>query len=37
MKLCKIPVTRSECEDKRQKCSECQYNTNCDMYWISEL
>lgn len=37
MKVCKIPVSRQECEDKRQKCSECIHNNECDMYWISEL
>ena len=37
MKICKIPVPRSECEEMRRKCSECPHNENCDMYWISEL
>ena len=37
MKVCKIPVPRSECEDLRQKCIECKYKDSCDYYWISNL
>ena len=37
MKICKIPVHRSECEDARRKCSECPYKDECDCFWISEL
>lgn len=37
IKVCKIPVSRIECEEKRIKCSECPYRDNCDMFWISEL
>lgn len=32
VRVCKIPVSRNECEDARRKCSECPYKDNCDMY-----
>lgn len=35
--VCKIPVSRDLCEDKKIKCSDCMYKSNCDCYWISEL
>ena len=37
VKICKIPVDRTECEDARKKCSECVYNSECDYYWIAKL
>lgn len=37
MKICKIPVPQSQCEDARRKCSECPYKDDCDCLWISEL
>lgn len=37
IRICSIPVDRSECEDKRRKCSECPYNSQCDCYWVGEL
>lgn len=38
MKICKIPVSTNECEDKRYKhCSDCPHCESCDMSWVSEL
>lgn len=36
-KICRIPVGKEDCEDKRRKCSECPYKDNCDYFWIGEL
>lgn len=36
-KICQIPVSVSECEEARRKCSECPYRDDCDMYWVSDL
>lgn len=36
-KICKIPVGRLDCEDKRRKCCECPYKNNCDTFWIEKL
>lgn len=30
VKICKIPVDRTECEDARRKCSECPHRDRCD-------
>lgn len=37
MQICQIPVPRSECEDLRIKCEDCQNKNSCDYYWISNL
>lgn len=37
IKLCKIPVAKADCEDKRRKCSECPFAAECDCAWISDL
>lgn len=37
MITCKIPVSKSECEDARRKCSECPFKENCDVVWIEKL
>ena len=37
-RICKIPVSKSECEDKRiTHCIDCPYHEKCDYYWVSEL
>lgn len=37
MITCKIPVSRSDCEDKRIKCIDCIHKDQCDYFWISQL
>ena len=37
-RICRIPVSTSECEDKRyKKCKDCPHYSECDMGWVSEL
>ena len=37
-RICQIPVSTSECEDKRYThCVDCPHHEKCDMYWVSEL
>ena len=36
-RICKIPVSRIDCEDARRKCCECPFKDNCDTVWIEAL
>lgn len=29
-RICSIPVGKNQCEDLRQKCSDCKFSDKCD-------
>ena len=37
VKICKINAPRSMCEDIKQDCEKCPYNSDCDYVWINAL
>lgn len=38
IKICNIPVDKSQCEDKRiTHCIDCPYHEQCDFYWVADL
>lgn len=37
MHICRIPVTKLDCEEARRKCPECPYKDSCDYFWVAKL